>query len=80
MTGVAARVRRFANPNFASGDLGGGDVLATLGGGLPIDNMEAITVEAAPDGELLITLLSDDNFSSWQRTLMLQFRYAPPSP
>ncbi|MBX2856513.1 MAG: esterase-like activity of phytase family protein [Rhodobacteraceae bacterium] len=78
MTGVAARVRRFPNPDFASGDLGGGEVLATLSGGLPIDNMEAITVEASQDGALLLTLLSDDNFSGWQRTLLLQFQYTPP--
>ena len=79
-TGVAARVRRFINPDFANGDLGAGESLATFRGGLPIDNMEAIAVEAAPDGAMLITLLSDDNFSGWQRTLLLQFRYAPAGP
>jgi hypothetical protein len=35
--------------------------------------MEGIAVHRSPSGETIITLVSDDNFSSLQRTLMLQF-------
>jgi hypothetical protein len=33
-------------------------------------------VHHAPSGELVLTLVSDDNFSSLQRTLLLQFTLA----
>jgi hypothetical protein len=38
-----------------------------------IDNMEAIGLHQASSGETILTLMSDDNFSSAQRTIMLQF-------
>ncbi len=36
------------------------------------ENFEAIAAKQAPDGRTLIYLLSDDNFSIFQRTLLLQ--------
>jgi hypothetical protein len=41
--------------------------------GLEVDNMEALTVHTGPDGSTRITMVSDDNFNSWQRTLLLEF-------
>jgi hypothetical protein len=38
-----------------------------------IDNMEGLSVHTGPDGESILTLVSDDNFSVLQRTLLLQF-------
>jgi hypothetical protein len=35
--------------------------------------MEALGVHRTPQGETVLTLLSDDNFSALQRTLLLQF-------
>ncbi len=40
---------------------------------LNIDNMAAIGVHRRPSGETIITLMSDDNFSPLQRTLIMQF-------
>jgi hypothetical protein len=57
--------------------LGAGETLGRLSGSDTIDNMEALVAEAAPDGTVLLTVVSDDNFSAAQRTLLLQFR-APP--
>jgi len=37
------------------------------------DNMEGLSVHTGPDGESILTLVSDDNFSVLQRTLLLQF-------
>ncbi len=37
-----------------------------------VDNMEAIAIHPGPAGEVLIYLLSDNNFSDRQRTLLLQ--------
>ena len=41
--------------------------------GYQIDNMEGLSVHRAPDGATLLTIVSDDNFSPLQRTLLLQF-------
>jgi hypothetical protein len=41
-----------------------------------IDNMEGLSVHRAADGALVLTLISDDNFSIIQRTLLLQFTLA----
>lgn len=40
---------------------------------LPVDNFEALAIGRAPGGEPRIWLLSDDNFSDSQRTLLLAF-------
>ena len=45
-----------------------------------VDNMEAVAVHPGPGGELLIYLLSDDNFNARQRTLLLQFELADAAP
>jgi hypothetical protein len=42
--------------------------------GHEIDNFEGLAVHATARGETMLTLISDDNFSSSQRTLMLQFQ------
>ena len=41
--------------------------------GYEIDNMEGLDVHRTGDGELVLTMISDDNFSMLQRTLLLQF-------
>ncbi len=38
-----------------------------------IDNMEGLANHVSEDGETILTLLSDNNFRSFQRTLMMQF-------
>lgn len=43
-----------------------------------IDNMEALSIHRRKkDGALILSLVSDDNYSTWQRTLLLQFRFIP---
>ena len=42
--------------------------------GYQIDNMEGIGVHKNAQGETILTLVSDDNFSALQRTILLQFR------
>jgi hypothetical protein len=49
-----------------------GEILFEGVGG-DLDNMEGIAVHEGPDGETRITLISDDNFNDWQRSLLLQF-------
>ena len=38
-----------------------------------VDNMEGIDAHVTPEGETVLTMVSDDNFSPIQRTLLLQF-------
>ncbi len=41
--------------------------------GHEIDNMEGLDVHRNEDGDIVLTMVSDDNFSLLQRTLLLQF-------
>lgn len=43
-----------------------------------IDNMEGIDAHITEDGETVLTMISDDNFSMIQRTLLLQFTLVDP--
>ncbi len=50
------------------------DILVAAGGGREIDNMEGLATHVAPNGETIVTMISDDNFNhGLQRTLLLQF-------
>ncbi|MCG8440348.1 MAG: esterase-like activity of phytase family protein, partial [Caulobacterales bacterium] len=42
---------------------------------IPVDNFEGIAAGAAPDGRTLVWLVSDDNFSDRQQTLLYLFAY-----
>jgi hypothetical protein len=41
--------------------------------GYQLDNMEGLSVHRDGNGEIVLTLISDDNFFPLQRTLLLQF-------
>jgi len=73
LRGVAMRIRRFPLTDIAPGARIRGEVLIEVNRSAAIDNMEAIALHRNGAGELIITLLSDDNFSSVQRTLLLRF-------
>lgn len=45
---------------------------------LTVDNFEGVAVVRKPNGDWRIYLLSDDNFSPSQRTLLLAFDWTPP--
>jgi hypothetical protein len=53
-----------------------GPVLTYADMGQQVDNMEALSVHRTADGTLVLTLISDDNFSALQRTMLLQFTLA----
>lgn len=54
-----------------------GRELARLGGRTVSDNFEAIAAERAPDGAIHLFVVSDDNFSPLQKTLLLQLAWRP---
>ena len=45
-----------------------------------IDNMEGLAVRRNEKGETIVYLISDDNFSRIQRTVLLVFRLEPEAP
>ncbi|MCZ7643366.1 MAG: esterase-like activity of phytase family protein [Pseudorhodoplanes sp.] len=72
-SGVAMRIRRVAFASVRPGALLDGPALIEADLGYQIDNMEGLSVHRAANGETILTLVSDDNFSLIQRTLLLQF-------
>jgi hypothetical protein len=74
-TGLFVRIRRVPIAEIAPGKLVDGAVLFEADLGHQVDNMEGITVHRA-GGDTVLTMISDDNFSPLQRTLLLQFSLA----
>jgi hypothetical protein len=78
--GVQMRIRRVAPSEIKRGVLIVGEVLLEANDSLNIDNMEAIAAHRRTSGETVITLMSDDNFSGLQRTLIMQFALPESHP
>ena len=51
--------------------------IATLKRPFPVDNFEGITAARLPDGTVRLYIISDDNFSTKQRTLLMAFDLQP---
>jgi hypothetical protein len=77
-SGLFLRMRRIALAEVKPGALVDGNVLFEADLGYEIDNMEGLSVHRSASGEIVLTLVSDDNFSILQRTLLLQFTLAEP--
>ena len=73
MRGVAMRIRRIPLASVRPGALVDGPILVFADMGYEIDNMEGLSVHRTPAGDTVLTLVSDDNFSAIQRTILLQF-------
>lgn len=71
--GFLSRVRVFT---IAGDRLSGGEVLLQTGAGRH-DNLEGISVWRDGSGALRLTLISDDNFSLFQRSELVEYRLAP---
>ncbi len=77
-SGLAVRMRRIPLGEIKPGAVVDGPVLFDVDLGYEIDNMEGLSVHRSAGGEVVLTLISDDNFSAVQRTLLLQFMLAEP--
>jgi hypothetical protein len=51
-----------------------GEVILS-GAGSAVDNFEGLGVRTLPDGQTRVTIVSDDNFNSFQRNLLLEFSF-----
>jgi hypothetical protein len=75
-TGINIRIRSIPLKSIAPGALVDGPVLFDADLGHEVDNMEGLDAHVTADGETVLTMVSDDNFSLLQRTLLLQFTLA----
>ena len=74
LTGIGIRIRRIALKSVAPGAVVDGPSIFEADLGHEIDNMEGIDAHVTPEGDTVLTMVSDDNFSLIQRTLLLQFK------
>ena len=63
-SGLAVRMRRIPLAEIRPGAVVDGSVLFEADLGYEIDNMEGLSVHRSPAGETVLTLISDDNFST----------------
>lgn len=75
--GVGMRIRRIAAADLLPGETVDGQTLIEANLRFQIDNMEGMALRPGRQGETLITLVSDDNNSIIQRTILLQFALGP---
>jgi hypothetical protein len=73
--GLAARIRRIPAKAVRAGARIDGPVIFQTGGSDQVDNMEGMALHQER-GETVVTLISDDNFRTFQRTLLLEFTLA----
>jgi hypothetical protein len=73
LEGLDVRIRRIALKSLAPGAVVDGPSIFEADLGQEIDNMEGIDAHVTPEGDTVLTMVSDDNFSMIQRTLLLQF-------
>ena len=74
--GVRARVMHFEASQLEPGGAVQAEELAFLVSPYTVDNFEGISAVKGPRGETLLFLISDNNFSSLQRNLLLMFELA----
>ncbi len=76
--GIGMRLRRIAGDQVRPGATLDGEILLEAGMSKQIDNMEGLAVHRDGRGRTIITIVSDDNGSILQRTLLLQFAFVVP--
>ncbi len=74
LAGVGLQLRRIAADDIKPDAIVDGEVLVDVGQRYSIDNMEGIAVREGENGDLLVYMISDNNFNALQRTLLLMFR------
>jgi hypothetical protein len=74
LSGIGIRIRRIPLASVAPGAVVDGPGIFDADLGNEVDNMEGIDAHVTPEGDTMLTMVSDDNFSMLQRTLLLQFK------
>jgi len=72
--GVRMRLRLIKQQQLRARETIDAETLVAADGSREIDNMEGLAAHVGPGGEIIITMISDDNFNhGLQRTMLLQF-------
>jgi hypothetical protein len=71
--GAGMRMRKIPLASFKPGAVLEGAVLFEADRSFAIDNMEGLAIHRNARGEIILTLISDDNFNPLQRTILLRF-------
>jgi len=72
--GVRMRLRLIKQQQLRARETIDAETLVAADGSSEIDNMEGLATHVAPTGEIIVTMISDDNFNhGLQRTVLLQF-------
>lgn len=74
LAGVGMELRLIRGGDVKAGTILEGEMLAEAGPHYSIDNMEGLAVRQDRNGDMLIYMISDNNFNPLQRTLLLMFR------
>lgn len=75
--GPGMQIRRIQADSILPGALLDGEVLINLTSKHGIDNMEGLAAHANEAGEIIIYVVSDNNFNKLQKNLLLMFRLQP---
>ena len=75
--GVRIRVMRYRLGTHGLPLPGSAETLAAFEAESGIDNMEGISLDRGGQGETRLWLISDNNFRSSQRTLLVRFEVLP---
>ena len=73
LSGFGARLRRIPAEAIGPDATIDGPVIFEADSGTRIDNMEGLAVHRTGAGETIVSMISDDNFSTFQRTVLLEF-------
>jgi len=73
LSGPAVRIRRIAAAELRPGATVTGEQLLFGDVSQQVDNYEGLGLHRTAAGETVLTIVSDDNFSPLQRTLLMQF-------
>lgn len=76
--GFTAKVSMLGSVSISRDAIITTDVIASLAPPLLVDNMEGIAVTSEAD-DTILWLISDNNFSIFQRTILMKFRLSPQS-
>ncbi|MGI9402241.1 MAG: esterase-like activity of phytase family protein [Rhizobiaceae bacterium] len=74
-SGHKIRLRQIKGETIVPGAILDGEVILEADTGFRIDNFESLDISVDEKSETYLTLISDDNFSMLQNTILLEFKY-----
>lgn len=77
--GIFMRLRRIAGQDVRTRKRASGRIVMVADFTHQIDNMEGLALHRTPTGDVILTIVSDDNRSILQRNLLLRFRLRTPA-